>query len=210
MDTSIITEFLAANQQYLPEYLVVLLVVVPLTVWAAVSLWVWKDISNRTRNFPVILAAFLLVAVGNFAGLIVYLLIRPEHTIEETRNLQLFHASVLDKDVTACAECGALVRADYKFCPECSQSLLKKCKKCDARINPFWNYCVNCGESIMKPSWWQLTKEFFSDYVKLILKAIKFVFNVPTYGWHALRKGWEKYVSAIEHLMTSAEEKSKA
>ncbi len=210
MDTNVITEFLAANQQNLPQYLVILLVIVPLVVWAAVSLWVWKDISNRTHNYLARVTSFLLVVIANFPGLIIYLLIRPEHTIEEQRNLQLFHASILDKDVTACAECGALVRSDYNFCPECSSKLVKTCPNCNERINPFWSFCVNCGEELAKPSWWDLTKDFLRDYLNTVQKVGRYIFNIPSYILKYIQKGWRGYVDLVDKTITTRNKQSTA
>lgn len=145
--------FIEFNQYNLPLILQFFGIYLAL-LWLAVVAWVLRDITTRTNNLLVVVITALFVLVGTLPALVLYLLIRPEKTISETMNQQLFHASVFDKDVTSCQHCNALVRAEYKFCPNCSTQLQVHCKSCDYIVNPTWNYCINCKQSLMPDPWY--------------------------------------------------------
>ena len=44
-----------------------------------------------------------------------------------------------------CPKCKAVVKADAKFCPECGQSLSAKCSKCKADLKAGAKFCPECG-----------------------------------------------------------------
>lgn len=44
-----------------------------------------------------------------------------------------------------CPNCGTLLDANLKFCPECGHSMVKKCKECGAELAENIKFCSNCG-----------------------------------------------------------------
>lgn len=48
----------------------------------------------------------------------------------------------------ACPKCGASVTKTAKFCPECGEKLIKTCPKCGAEIKSGTKFCPECGENI--------------------------------------------------------------
>lgn len=47
-----------------------------------------------------------------------------------------------------CPKCGAAVSANAKFCPECGASMQAACPKCNAAIKPGVKFCPECGAKI--------------------------------------------------------------
>ncbi len=45
-----------------------------------------------------------------------------------------------------CPKCGSAVKEGSKFCPECGQSLQPVCSKCGAKLNTGAKFCPECGE----------------------------------------------------------------
>lgn len=48
----------------------------------------------------------------------------------------------------ACPKCGAAVSKSAKFCPECGEQLVKKCPKCGVVLKAGAKFCPECGEKI--------------------------------------------------------------
>jgi len=174
-------KFIEFNQYNLP-ILVNVLAIYLLIIWLAVVAWVIKDITTRTRNLLIIIFTATLILIGNLPTLIIYLLIRPEKTIEDSKDKDLFYASVLDKNVSSCPTCNALVRTDFKFCPNCSTDLNLTCPNCKLGINPIWKFCVNCNydlhphtsliDILSKPI------KLFSTQISTLLKRLRHQVNI--------------------------------
>ncbi len=47
---------------------------------------------------------------------------------------------------STCPKCGKAVKEGSKFCPECGQSLQPVCAKCGAKLNAGAKFCPECGE----------------------------------------------------------------
>lgn len=113
-------------------------------LWLAVLAWILRDITTRSQNILIVLATLVFVAIGNLPAVAIYLLLRPEKTLEDAKEKDLFYASILDKEVGSCGHCQSLVRNDYKFCPTCGENLERHCENCGIRVQPTWSFCSNC------------------------------------------------------------------
>ncbi len=51
-------------------------------------------------------------------------------------------------DKTVCAKCGAEVGAGAKFCPECGNKMSAACPKCGANVKPNVKFCPECGAKL--------------------------------------------------------------
>ena len=49
---------------------------------------------------------------------------------------------------TTCPKCKAAVSAGAKFCPECGASLKNSCPKCGAAVKASAKFCPECGAKI--------------------------------------------------------------
>ena len=52
-------------------------------LWVSLVVWTYRDIRTRARDPLVQILSALLVAVLNITGVLVYLILRPQKTLEE-------------------------------------------------------------------------------------------------------------------------------
>ena len=94
------------------------------------SIWVVMDAEKHGMNG---LLWGLLVFVGSFVGLIVYLLVRSN---QRETNL---HAGYL-----RCPNCGKPVDVTWTACPYCKADLAPTCPSCGRRVQNDWQVCPYC------------------------------------------------------------------
>lgn len=116
-------------------------------LWLALILWTWRDIRSRARDALVQVLATLVVAVLNLPGVLVYLILRPAHTLEEEYQRTLEEEALLAsiEDQTLCPGCERRVRDDWQVCPNCHTKLKKACQHCGKLMELPWNICPYCG-----------------------------------------------------------------
>lgn len=54
------------------------------------------------------------------------------------------------EEYAVCSKCGAKLRKNAKFCPECGQRQGAVCPKCGASVGKTAKFCPECGESLKK------------------------------------------------------------
>lgn len=60
-------------------------------------------------------------------------------------------ATIKDEEPTnACINCGAKIRKNAKFCPECGEKQQPTCPKCKANVTKTAKFCPECGEKLTK------------------------------------------------------------
>lgn len=47
-----------------------------------------------------------------------------------------------------CYNCGLDISEDFRFCPQCSVSLLTVCSTCQRTVHRTWGYCPHCSTKI--------------------------------------------------------------
>jgi RNA polymerase subunit RPABC4/transcription elongation factor Spt4 len=116
-------------------------------LWISLAVWTYRDIRNRTRDPLVYVLAVLLVAVLNLPGILVYLILRPPHTLEEEYQRTLEEEALLSaiEDQALCPGCERRVREDWQVCPNCHTKLKKPCHHCERLMELPWNLCPYCG-----------------------------------------------------------------
>ncbi len=122
--------------------------------WLVVVYWVWLDVSERTTNIFTKIIVVLLVLFLNFVGLIIYLLVRPNQTIEEIywADLERRYLKYETAELGDCPKCGSQLYPGFKFCPQCKYKLKIKCSNCGIHVPRDSKYCANCGEELRKNS----------------------------------------------------------
>lgn len=95
---------------------------------ALIGIFVYKDAKKRGLN-P-LLWATIAILVPSCIGLIIYLVIRGEHSVR------------------SCPKCGKNVESVYTACPHCGQMLKSNCPTCGRVLEPMWNVCPNCSSPI--------------------------------------------------------------
>ena len=116
-------------------------------LWLALVLWTWRDIRSRARHPLAQVLAVLVVALLNLPGVLVYLILRPDHTLEEEYQRTLEEEALLAsiEDQSLCPGCERRVRDDWQVCPNCHTKLKKACQHCGRLMELAWNICPYCG-----------------------------------------------------------------
>src|SRR5215510_3549425 len=116
-------------------------------LWISPVIWTYRDIRTRARDPLVQSLATLLVAVLNLPGVLVYLILRPQRTLEEEYQRTLEEEALLQalEDLPLCPGCERRVKDDWQVCPNCHTKLKKTCENCDRLMELPWNICPYCG-----------------------------------------------------------------
>lgn len=115
--------------------------------WIAMGIWAFNDIRSRSRDWLAILLACLLVLIFPVVGLVLYLMIRPKHTLAEVYDRALEEEALLREieETLACITCGIPVKENWVYCPNCHQQLQHSCTTCKNLVRNEWEICVFCG-----------------------------------------------------------------
>lgn len=116
-------------------------------LWISLIVWAYRDIRARARDPLVHTLATLLVAVLNLPGVLVYLILRPQRTLEEEYQRTLEEEALLQalEDLPLCPGCERRVKEDWQICPNCHTKLKKTCHNCSKFMELSWNICPYCG-----------------------------------------------------------------
>jgi RNA polymerase subunit RPABC4/transcription elongation factor Spt4 len=116
-------------------------------LWVSLVVWTYRDIRTRARDPLVQTLAALLVAVLNLPGVLVYLILRPQRTLEEEYQRTLEEEALLQalEDLPLCPGCERRVKDDWQICPNCHTKLKKTCHNCNKLMELPWNICPFCG-----------------------------------------------------------------
>lgn len=116
-------------------------------LWISLVIWTYRDIRTRSRDTLVQTLATLLVAVLNLPGVLVYLILRPQRTLEEEYQRTLEEEALLQalEDLPLCPGCERRVKDEWQVCPNCHTKLKKSCENCNRLMELPWNICPYCG-----------------------------------------------------------------
>ena len=116
-------------------------------LWVSLVVWTYRDIRSRARDPLVQILSALLVAVLNIPGVLVYLILRPQRTLEEEYQHTLEEETLLQslEDQLLCPGCERRVKEDWQVCPNCQTRLRKACQHCERLLELPWNICPYCG-----------------------------------------------------------------
>ena len=119
-------------------------------LWLSLVIWTWRDIRNRARDPLAQILAVAVVTVLNLPGVLVYLILRPQHTLEEEYQRTLEEEALLAsiEDQALCPGCERRVREDWQVCPSCHTKLRKSCHSCAKLMELSWNLCPFCGTPV--------------------------------------------------------------
>lgn len=115
--------------------------------WVGIVVWTWRDIRARSADFFAALLAILLVGIFGIVGVLLYLLLRPKHTLAEQYDRALEEEALLREIEQAknCHKCGRPVEGAWQFCPYCETELRHPCSQCGHLLEPEWKRCPHCG-----------------------------------------------------------------
>jgi len=115
--------------------------------WIAMGIWTFNDIRSRTGDWLAIGLACLLSLVFPVVGLILYMMIRPKDTLAEVYDRALEEEAILREleETSTCHNCGAPVKDEWVFCPNCHAQQQYACANCGTLVRQDWDICVRCG-----------------------------------------------------------------
>jgi RNA polymerase subunit RPABC4/transcription elongation factor Spt4 len=119
-----------------------------LVLWFSAVVWVYRDVRNRTSDPISQTVAVLLVALFNLPGLVVYLVIRPQTTLNDTYERSLETEAILHElqlTSNACQNCQRPIEDDFIMCPNCRTILREGCRNCGRAVRTSWIACPYCG-----------------------------------------------------------------
>lgn len=116
-------------------------------LWISLIVWTFRDIRARARDPLARVLAVLVVAVLFLPGVLVYLVLRPAHTIEEEYQQSLEEEALLQsiEDKVLCPGCGRHAAEDWVACPNCHTRLKKPCSHCGRLMDLSWTLCPYCA-----------------------------------------------------------------
>lgn len=109
-------------------FAVMLMILFNLAIPICIAVFVYQD--AKKRGMEPILWALVAALVPSFIGLIIYLIVRSNHSA--------YH----------CANCGAAVEENYAVCPQCGTELKMRCPSCGRYVQPDWRLCADCGAEL--------------------------------------------------------------
>jgi RNA polymerase subunit RPABC4/transcription elongation factor Spt4 len=116
-------------------------------LWLSLIIWTFHDIRKRSRDTFARILAVLVVAVLFLPGMLIYFILRPGKTLEESFQESLEEEALLQsiEDNAVCPGCGRRVQEDWIACPTCYTRLKKPCHHCGKLMELPWNLCPYCG-----------------------------------------------------------------
>jgi RNA polymerase subunit RPABC4/transcription elongation factor Spt4 len=116
-------------------------------LWLSLIIWTYRDIRRRARDPLARILAVLVVAVLFLPGVLVYLILRPQRTLEEEFQQTLEEEALLQsiEDNAVCPGCGRRIHEEWVACPSCHTRLKKPCHQCGRQMELPWNLCPFCG-----------------------------------------------------------------
>jgi RNA polymerase subunit RPABC4/transcription elongation factor Spt4 len=119
-------------------------------LWLSLIFWAYRDARKRTDDRLAHVLASLVVALLGPPGLVIYLILRPSHTLEDVYQRALEEEALLGEIARRehCPGCGAEVEPDWTLCPHCHTRLRKSCQKCGMLMDLGWQVCPYCASPV--------------------------------------------------------------
>jgi hypothetical protein len=116
-------------------------------LWLSLLIWIFRDIRTRSRDPLAHILAILVGAILFLPGIVIYLILRPAHTLEEEYQHTLEEEALLQsiEDNPLCPGCGRRIKDEWVACPNCYTKLKKPCHQCGKNLELSWNLCPYCS-----------------------------------------------------------------
>lgn len=119
-------------------------------LWLSLIIWTYRDIRSRAKDPLGRILAVLVVTVLFLPGVVIYLILRPQRTLEDEYQYTLEEEALLQaiEDVPVCPGCSRHTKEAWKICPNCHTRLKKTCQSCGKLMELPWNLCPFCGTPV--------------------------------------------------------------
>jgi len=117
-------------------------------LWMATVIWTYRDIHARHEEALLQVLAVSMALLMPFAGLGVYLMLRPRQTIADRyeRSLEEEYLRHDIEEQFVCPQCQRGIDHEFILCPHCHTALRRRCISCDKVIDLTWSICPYCGD----------------------------------------------------------------
>lgn len=118
-----------------------------LALWFALVVWTFQDIQRRSRSVIAQIFSTLVVVLFFIPGILIYLILRPQDTLDEAFQRSLEEEYLLQdlEELPLCPNCQRYVQEEFAFCPHCRTELRQPCVECEHLIDLRWDICPYCG-----------------------------------------------------------------
>ncbi|WP_110516035.1 zinc ribbon domain-containing protein [Herpetosiphon llansteffanensis] len=116
-------------------------------LWVASLVWTYRDISSRSNDILVQVLSTSMAFFLPFAGLLLYMLVRPRETLTQKYEREL-EETFMRRDIEdehVCPNCQRSIQADFVLCPHCQTHLRRNCGNCERVIDLTWQVCPYCA-----------------------------------------------------------------
>lgn len=116
-------------------------------IWLASVLWVYRDISSRTRDPVSQTVSVAIAVVMPLIGLPIYFALRPNETLQEAHDREIEQEAMLSEmhSLTSCPNCRRPVEGDFMVCAYCGTGLKQPCASCGQPLRAAYRYCPQCA-----------------------------------------------------------------
>jgi len=120
------------------------------TLWLSFIFWTYRDIRSRSQDRAIQILSTLIVALLTLPGLLIYLILRPKETLDETYQKTLEEEALLAsiESRNVCPGCGAVVQSDWQVCAYCHTRIRKICTSCGRYLELPWQMCPYCATPV--------------------------------------------------------------
>ena len=116
-------------------------------LWVSLVFWTYRDSRTRTQDRLLRVLASLLPLLLGPLGVLVYMVLRPPRTLDQTYQTNLEVEALLSEIEarTACPGCGNRTAPDWQLCPACHTRLRRPCSRCGKLMELSWKLCPFCA-----------------------------------------------------------------
>ncbi len=117
-------------------------------LWMATVIWTYRDIHARHEEALLQVLAVSMALLIPFAGLGIYMMLRPRQTISDRyeRSLEEEYLRHDIEEQFVCPQCQRGIDHEFILCPHCHTALRRRCISCDHVIDLTWSICPYCGD----------------------------------------------------------------
>lgn len=116
-------------------------------IWFAALIWIYRDISSRTREPVSQIVSLGIGVVLPVIGIPIYMALRPSETLQQAYDREIEQEAILAdiQTAAACPSCGRPAETTFRICAYCGTSLKDPCQRCSEPMLHAWRFCPYCA-----------------------------------------------------------------
>jgi hypothetical protein len=116
-------------------------------LWLASLMWIYRDITSRTRDPVTQIVCMGIGVVLPIVGLPIYMALRPAETLQQAYDREVEQEAILAEIQTSssCPNCNRPAEPAFRVCAYCGTPLKEPCLRCREPMLLAWRYCPHCA-----------------------------------------------------------------